>query len=291
MLTVPNALASLRLILIGVFVYLLLGAHAYGWAVAVLMVSGASDWADGKIARLLNQYSRLGELLDPAVDRLYMLVVPVVDGARRDRAVVDHRHPDRARRAAGRDAAGAAQPRALGAARHLHRQGRDVRVDVGVPADPAGTVGRAVEPGDRRVRLGVPDLGYRHVPVVVRALRDPAGAWWSGSCRRWPDGDPRSTGRWAATHPDAGLSARQAAQVQKLPVPSLLRSLLSEHLDPGYAAAAAGPDAGRRRPAGSGCWQAAGRAADRDGVRRGGRPGPLAGARCQRPPSRCWPTA
>ena len=59
------------------FVYLLLGTHAYGWAVAVLMISGASDWADGKLARLLDQYSRLGELLDPAVDRLYMLVVPV----------------------------------------------------------------------------------------------------------------------------------------------------------------------------------------------------------------------
>ena len=76
-LTVPNALSVLRLILIGVFVYLLLGAHAYGWATAVLMISGASDWADGKVARLLNQYTRLGELLDPAVDRLYMLVVPV----------------------------------------------------------------------------------------------------------------------------------------------------------------------------------------------------------------------
>ena len=76
-LTVPNALSVLRLILIGVFVYLLLGAHAYGWATAVLMISGASDWADGKVARLLDQYSLLGELLDPAVDRLYMLVVPV----------------------------------------------------------------------------------------------------------------------------------------------------------------------------------------------------------------------
>ncbi|OBF19532.1 DUF881 domain-containing protein [Mycobacterium sp. ACS4331] len=39
--------------------------------------------------------------------------------------------------------------------------------------------------------------------------------------------------------PAAGLSANQAQQVKKLPVPSLLRSLLSEHLDPGYAAAAA----------------------------------------------------
>ncbi|WP_099020759.1 DUF881 domain-containing protein [Mycolicibacterium palauense] len=42
--------------------------------------------------------------------------------------------------------------------------------------------------------------------------------------------------------PSAGLSAGRAAQVRKLPVPSLLRSLLSEHLDPGYAAAAASHD-------------------------------------------------
>ena len=45
--------------------------------------------------------------------------------------------------------------------------------------------------------------------------------------------------------PDAGLSPRQAAAVHKLPVPSLLRSLLSEHLDPGYAAAAARPASSR----------------------------------------------
>lgn len=76
-LTVPNALSVLRLVLIGVFVYLLLDLHAYGWAVAVLMLSGFTDWADGKIARLLDQYSRVGELLDPAVDRLYMVVIPL----------------------------------------------------------------------------------------------------------------------------------------------------------------------------------------------------------------------
>lgn len=77
-LTVPNALSALRLVLIAVFTYALLGAHANGWAVGILMFSGASDWADGKIARLLNQSSRLGVLLDPAVDRLYMVCVPVV---------------------------------------------------------------------------------------------------------------------------------------------------------------------------------------------------------------------
>ncbi len=82
LLTVPNLLSGIRLALIPVFVYLLLVAHANAWAVAVLMFSGASDWADGKIARLLNQSSKLGELLDPAVDRLYMVTVPIVFGVR-----------------------------------------------------------------------------------------------------------------------------------------------------------------------------------------------------------------
>ncbi|MCV7250998.1 CDP-alcohol phosphatidyltransferase family protein [Mycobacterium hackensackense] len=77
-LTIPNALSVLRLALVPVFLYLLLVLHANGFAVAVLMFSGFSDWADGKIARLFdNQSSRLGELLDPAVDRIYMLVTPL----------------------------------------------------------------------------------------------------------------------------------------------------------------------------------------------------------------------
>ncbi|BBU22795.1 CDP-alcohol phosphatidyltransferase family protein [Mycobacterium xenopi] len=81
-LTVPNALSVLRLALIPVFFYVLLVAHADGWAAAILIFSGGSDWADGKIARLLNQASRLGELLDPAVDRLYMVTVPIAFGLR-----------------------------------------------------------------------------------------------------------------------------------------------------------------------------------------------------------------
>lgn len=44
--------------------------------------------------------------------------------------------------------------------------------------------------------------------------------------------------------PEAGLSAQHVGQARKLPVPSLLRSLLSDHLDPGYAAAAAKRAAG-----------------------------------------------
>ncbi|MGA5465491.1 CDP-alcohol phosphatidyltransferase family protein [Mycobacterium sp. NPDC050041] len=83
-LTIPNALSALRLLLVPVFLWLLLVVHAYAWAVGVLMFSGFSDWADGKIARLVaNQSSRLGELLDPLVDRIYMIIVPIalaVDG-------------------------------------------------------------------------------------------------------------------------------------------------------------------------------------------------------------------
>ena len=81
-LTVPNILSGIRLALIPVLVYLLLVAHADAWAVGILIFSGGSDWADGKIARLLNQSSRLGELLDPAVDRLYMVAVPITFGLR-----------------------------------------------------------------------------------------------------------------------------------------------------------------------------------------------------------------
>jgi cardiolipin synthase len=77
-LTIPNVLSVIRLILVPVFLYLLLVRHDWGPSVAILMFGGVSDWADGKIARLVaNQSSRLGELLDPLVDRIYMVAVPV----------------------------------------------------------------------------------------------------------------------------------------------------------------------------------------------------------------------
>ena len=71
--TLPNALSVLRLLGVPLFLWLLLGPEADGWAVTVLMVSGVTDWADGKLARWLDQSSRLGALLDPAADRLYIV--------------------------------------------------------------------------------------------------------------------------------------------------------------------------------------------------------------------------
>lgn len=81
-LTVPNVISLARLGLIGAFLYLLLVARADGPAVAILMLSGVSDWADGKLARLLDQSSALGALLDPAIDRLYMIAIPLAFGVR-----------------------------------------------------------------------------------------------------------------------------------------------------------------------------------------------------------------
>lgn len=75
--TIPNLLSFLRLLGVPLFLYLLLVVQSDGWALVVLAVSAITDWADGKLARLLNQYSRLGELLDPAADRLYILAALV----------------------------------------------------------------------------------------------------------------------------------------------------------------------------------------------------------------------
>jgi cardiolipin synthase (CMP-forming) len=71
-LTVPNAISVARLAGVPVFLWLVLGPHADGWAVALLIVAGASDWLDGVIARAWNQQSRLGQVLDPTADRLYI---------------------------------------------------------------------------------------------------------------------------------------------------------------------------------------------------------------------------
>lgn len=81
-LNVPNALSVLRLLGVPLFLWLLLVEHSDAWALVVLMVSGFTDWLDGKLARLLDQQTRLGELLDPAADRLYMIAVPIAFGIR-----------------------------------------------------------------------------------------------------------------------------------------------------------------------------------------------------------------
>ena len=70
-LTLPNVLSSLRLVGVPVFLWAILTRHD-ALALATLMVSGISDYLDGKIARRFGLVSRVGQLLDPLADRLYI---------------------------------------------------------------------------------------------------------------------------------------------------------------------------------------------------------------------------
>lgn len=76
-LTIPNIISFVRLAGVPLFLWLVLGPEADAWALGVLMLSGVTDWLDGYLARRLNQTSKLGQVLDPVADRLYILAVVV----------------------------------------------------------------------------------------------------------------------------------------------------------------------------------------------------------------------
>lgn len=76
-LTIPNALSALRLLGVPVFFWLIVVPQRDGLALGILIVSAFTDWLDGYLARRLGQYSRLGELLDPMADRLYVIAALV----------------------------------------------------------------------------------------------------------------------------------------------------------------------------------------------------------------------
>lgn len=69
-LTLPNAVTTLRLLGVAVFCWLLFGAGRQTAAAVLLGVLGATDWVDGQLARRLHQVSTVGKVLDPAADRV-----------------------------------------------------------------------------------------------------------------------------------------------------------------------------------------------------------------------------
>ncbi len=73
--TIPNAIGYVRLALIPVVLWLGLSSrHGRSSAAAVLFaIVGWSDYADGIAARVTGQYSRLGALMDPVIDRLLVI--------------------------------------------------------------------------------------------------------------------------------------------------------------------------------------------------------------------------
>lgn len=72
--TIPNAITTVRLACLPLFVYLLFGAENRAAAAWLLGVLGMTDWCDGYVARHFNQVSELGKILDPVADRMLFFV-------------------------------------------------------------------------------------------------------------------------------------------------------------------------------------------------------------------------
>ena len=68
---IPNLLSFLRIALVPVFLWVLLN-EMFVWAILILMAAGITDFLDGYMARKLNQMTKLGKVLDPVADRLYI---------------------------------------------------------------------------------------------------------------------------------------------------------------------------------------------------------------------------
>ena len=70
---IPNLLSFLRLAMIPLILWLYCVKGCYGWALAVLVLSGITDIADGMIARRFQMVTDLGKALDPVADKLTQL--------------------------------------------------------------------------------------------------------------------------------------------------------------------------------------------------------------------------
>jgi cardiolipin synthase len=75
--TLPNVLSLLRLAGVPLMVWLILGPQNDLLAVLVLAAGGFTDWLDGYLARRWHQTSRVGQMLDPVADRLYIMAVVI----------------------------------------------------------------------------------------------------------------------------------------------------------------------------------------------------------------------
>jgi cardiolipin synthase len=71
-MNIPNSLTILRILLIPCYIGLLVYGR-FDEALIVLLVAGLTDALDGAIARMKNQYTRLGAVLDPLADKMLLI--------------------------------------------------------------------------------------------------------------------------------------------------------------------------------------------------------------------------
>ncbi|MCX6457430.1 MAG: CDP-alcohol phosphatidyltransferase family protein, partial [Actinobacteria bacterium] len=77
MINVPNSISFLRLLLIPVFLWTAFNGQLVS-SCLIIFIASFTDWLDGFAARRLNQFTRIGQLLDPISDRLYIIAMLVV---------------------------------------------------------------------------------------------------------------------------------------------------------------------------------------------------------------------
>jgi cardiolipin synthase len=69
-LTIPNVITSIRLLLIPAYVALILDPHTRQWGILLMVAVMSTDWVDGYVARRSGQVSEVGKILDPMADRI-----------------------------------------------------------------------------------------------------------------------------------------------------------------------------------------------------------------------------
>ena len=263
--TLPNLLSMLRLAGVPLFLWLVLGPEADGWALgACWCVSGVTDFLDGWLARRLNQTSVLGQILDPVADRLYILAV-VVGLALRDIIPwwLAVSLPLRDALHVGPGPA-AAHPRLQLAAGALPGQGGHLQPAVRLPAAAARRRGRA------RVATLAQVFGWAFAFWGIGLY------WWAGVLYAW------QVRKLLATTPRRQLGGRRVPEAPPLPdrVTMPLLTLITQQSS--TRTTSTSPSARRRRAAA--------------GPARGGRShrGRRRGARssaCWWPPPPCRPRA
>lgn len=75
--TIPNLISYVRILLVPVFAVLFRQGYL-GWALVAIVISGLTDFVDGKIARKFNQVSDLGKLLDPLADKITQITLAIL---------------------------------------------------------------------------------------------------------------------------------------------------------------------------------------------------------------------
>src|SRR5262245_7493773 len=74
LLTLPNVITLSRLLILPFWVPLVASEDHPAWAALILAVMGATDFVDGQVARRTGQVSELGKILDPAADRIVLII-------------------------------------------------------------------------------------------------------------------------------------------------------------------------------------------------------------------------